>query len=63
MNEDTKKEILELHKKQLFKDVLGVMMRPEYQEIPSEEMVRIAMGAISAFSKGESVRLEWIIKD
>jgi hypothetical protein len=63
MNEETKKEILELHKKQLFKDVLGAIMRTEYEEITGQEVVRIAMGAIGSFAKREGVRLEWEIKD
>lgn len=59
IEQDNKKEI----EKALFKETLGAMMRPEYEDITGAEVVRIAMGAVSSFAKREGVRLEWIIKD
>ena len=57
--QDTKKEI----EKALFKEVLGAIMRTEYEPLTGTEVVRVAMGAIGSFAKREQVRLEWIIKD
>ena len=57
------KKKIKAAEKNLFTEVLTALMRIEYENMTSEEVVRIAMGAISSFAKREGVRLEWIIKD
>lgn len=48
--------------KELFKTVIGDLIDETHLVLTDEEVLRVAMGAVSAFAKNHTLRLIWEIK-
>ena len=46
--------------KELFKAIYGELIDLKYADLPSELLVRVAMGAVSQFAEKEGVKVEWL---
>ena len=49
--------------KELFKAALGELVSIQHEGLTADEVIRIAMGAVTSFATQHGIELNYIIKD